>query len=110
MLEAQVSLDRDFMRALDPVALARDCGINPDPIQAELLTTSARKVLLCCTRQWGKSTIAALIALHEALYSSPAMIILVSPSQPQSTELFKKIHEFLGEAARRSARASGVFD
>jgi hypothetical protein len=95
MLEAQqVSLSRDFARALDPVLLARDCGIEPDPVQAELLTTTARKVLLCCTRQWGKSTCAALIALHEALYSAPAMIILVSPSQPQSTELFKKIHGF----------------
>jgi hypothetical protein len=94
MLEAQqqVSLGRDFARALDPVLLAKDCGIDPDPVQAELLTTSARKVLLCCTRQWGKSTCAALIALHEALYAAPAMIILVSPSQPQSTELFKKIH------------------
>jgi hypothetical protein len=95
MPEAQaISLGRDFARALDPVLLALDCGIEPDPIQAKLLTTTARKVLLCCTRQWGKSTCAALIALHEALYAAPAMIILVSPSQPQSTELFKKIHDF----------------
>jgi hypothetical protein len=89
-----ISLSRDFARALDPVLLARDCGIEPDPVQAKLLTTTARKVLLCCTRQWGKSTTAALIALHEALYAAPAMIVLVSPSQPQSTELFKKIHGF----------------
>jgi hypothetical protein len=75
MLEAQqVSLGRDFARALDPVMLARDCGIEPDPIQAELLTTQARKVLLCCTRQWGKSTCAALVALHECLYAAPAMV------------------------------------
>jgi hypothetical protein len=96
MLEVQttVSLGRDFARALDPMLLARDCGIDPDPIQAELLTTTARKVLLCCTRQWGKSTIAALIALHECLYQAPAMVILVSPSQPQSTELFRKLHHF----------------
>ena len=94
MLEphSSVSLGRDFARALDPVLLAKDCGIEPDPIQADLLTTQARKVLLCCTRQWGKSTIAALIALHECLHRSPAMVILVSPSQPQSTELFKKLH------------------
>jgi hypothetical protein len=95
VLEAQqVSLGRDFARALDPIILARDCGIEPDDVQAKLLTMTSRKALLCCSRQWGKSTIAALIALHEALYSAPAMIILVSPSQPQSTELFKKIHDF----------------
>jgi hypothetical protein len=27
-----ISLGRDFVRALDPVILARDCGINPDPV------------------------------------------------------------------------------
>jgi hypothetical protein len=94
MLEAQqVSLGRDFARALDICLLAEDCGLTPDAVQSKLLTTTSRKVLLCCTRQWGKSTCAALIALHEALYSAPAMIILVSPSQPQSTELFRKIHD-----------------
>ena len=89
-----VSLGRDFARALDPVLLSRDCGIEPDPIQATLLTTTSRKTLVNCCRQWGKSTTTALIGLHEALYAAPAMIILISPSQPQSTELFKKIHGF----------------
>jgi Terminase large subunit, T4likevirus-type, N-terminal len=88
----QVSLGRDFARALDPVLLARDVGLDPDPVQTKLLTTPARKILLNCCRQWGKSTVTGLIALHEALYAAPAMIVLVSPSQPQSTELFKKIH------------------
>lgn len=89
-----ISLSRDFARALDPTLLALDCGITPDPIQTALLTTPARKVLVNCCRQWGKSTTTALIALHEALYAAPATIVLVSPSQPQSTELFKKIHGF----------------
>lgn len=89
-----ISLGLDFSRALDPVLLARDCGIGPDPVQATLLTTTSRKTLVNCCRQWGKSTTTALIGLHEALYAAPAMIILISPSQPQSTELFKKIHGF----------------
>lgn len=93
-LEPRVSMGHDFARSLDPVLLARDCGIEPDAVQANLLTTTARRVLLCCTRQWGKSTIAALIALHEALYQAPAMIILISPSQTQSGELFRKLHGF----------------
>jgi hypothetical protein len=32
---AAISLGRDFARALDPVILARDCGINPDPGASE---------------------------------------------------------------------------
>jgi hypothetical protein len=91
---ATITLGSDFARALDPVRLALDCGIEPDDMQTKLLTSASRKVLLNCCRQWGKSTTTSLIALHEALYCAPAMIILVSPSQPQSTELFKKIHGF----------------
>jgi Terminase large subunit, T4likevirus-type, N-terminal len=51
-------------------------------------------VLLNCYRQWGKSTTTAILALHTALYQAPALIVLISPSQPQSTELFKKIQGF----------------
>jgi hypothetical protein len=90
-------LDRDFARALDPLALARDCGIEPDEKQGELLTSASQRVLVNCTRQWGKSTVAALICVHEALYRAPAMIILVSPSQQQSSELFRKVVDFLAK-------------
>jgi hypothetical protein len=90
----RLSLGRDFARALDPTILARDCGIVPDAVQSELLTTTSRKTLVCCCRQWGKSTTTSIVALHEALYSAPAMVVVISPSQPQSTELFKKIHSF----------------
>lgn len=94
MRHESMALSRDFARALDPVLLARDCGLAPDDIQARLLTSGARRVLVNCCRQWGKSTTTAIVALHAALYLSPSMIVLISPSQPQSTELFKKIHAF----------------
>jgi hypothetical protein len=31
--ERPVSLGQDFARALDPVLLARDCGIEPDQVR-----------------------------------------------------------------------------
>jgi hypothetical protein len=99
MIEAQVSLRRDFARALDPHLLAQDCGIEPDEIQSRLLTSSSRRILLNCCRQWGKSTTTALVALHAALYQAPAMIILISPSQQQSGELFRKMHGFWSRLA-----------
>src|SRR5690242_12856985 len=89
-----ITLSRDFARALDPVVLAHDAGIVPDQVQTRLLTGTSRKTIVNCSRQWGKSTTTALVALHEALYAGPAMIVLVSPSQPQSTELFRKVHGF----------------
>ena len=56
-------------------------------------------MLLNCTRQWGKSTAAAIIATHEALYGQALhgrtpVVVVVSPSQQQSGELFRKIHGF----------------
>jgi hypothetical protein len=96
MLEApSISLERDFARALDPILFASDCGLVPDAIQARLLMSTSRRVLVNCSRQWGKSSITALSALFSCLYSeTPARVVLVSPSQPQSTELFKKITTF----------------
>jgi hypothetical protein len=81
----------DLARCLDPVLLARDCGIEPDTWQAELLRAQPRRALLLCSRQSGKSTVCALIALWIALYQSPALILLVSPSQRQSAELFRSL-------------------
>jgi len=84
----------DFARALDPVSFAIDCGIAPDDWQADLLVGGAQKSLLLCSRQAGKSTATALLALHEAIYQPPALILLISPSLRQSGELFKKVMEF----------------
>ena len=94
-MQPEIRLGRDFARALDPVVLARDCGITPDPVQEKLLNSTSRRAILCCCRQWGKSTITALKVVHEVLYNAPAMVILVSPSQTQSTELFRKVVTFL---------------
>src|SRR5258707_12586921 len=77
-------------RFLDPVALALDCGITPDPWQAELLRARPRRSLLLCSRQSGKSTVTALSALWTAVYE-PGLIVIVSPSQRQSAEMFRTL-------------------
>jgi hypothetical protein len=97
LAEQRITLGRDFAMALDPVLMARACGIEPDEKQAEFLRSTAPRALLCCTRQWGKSFCAALAALHVAVYQAPALIVVVSPSLQQSTELYRKISELLGK-------------
>ena len=89
-----VSLSRDLARAIDPVELALDAGITPDPWQAKALRSTADKELWCCSRQSGKSTTASLLGLHTALYD-PGLVIMVSPSQNQSGELLRKTKEHL---------------
>ncbi len=80
----------DLLMAMDPVAFARAAGIEPDDWQADVLRSSASRMLLNCSRQSGKSTITAALAVHTAIYDPGALVLLLSPSLRQSQELFKK--------------------
>ncbi len=82
---------RDIARSLDPVWLMRDAGLEPDDWQAEVLQSDARRQLLLCSRQSGKSTVAGCLALHTALYQPGALVLLMSPTLDQSKELFRKL-------------------
>ena len=79
--------------AADRSAFARLLGLDLDPWQADFVTSDHRRDLLNCSRQAGKSTAAALLALHEALFVPGSVTVLVSPSQRQSSELFRKVVE-----------------
>jgi hypothetical protein len=87
-------LARDLSLALDPVGLMNAMGFQPDPWQASILRSPARRALLLCTRQAGKSTVTGAIALHEAIYRAPALVLLLSPSLRQSSELFRKVADY----------------
>lgn len=96
------TLATDLALALDPVRLAARCGLETDPWQADLLRSNARQMILLCSRQAGKSTVSAMLALHEACYGPPEPTLLLSPSLRQSQELFRKIKAgfgVLGDAA-----------
>ena len=67
------------------------CGLPPDPWQAALLRSPASRILLCCSRQSGKSSTTAVLALHQALYTPKSLVLLLSPSLRQSQELFRKV-------------------
>ncbi len=88
------SLDDDLAMALDPVRMARAVGLEPDPWQAGVLRGQAQRLLLLCSRQAGKSTTAALLALHTAIYTPGTLVLLLSPSLRQSSELFRRVLSF----------------
>ena len=85
----------------DPVAFARLLGIEPDPWQCDLLTSTQKRIILNCSRQTGKSTIVAIRALHHALTTPDSLVLILSPSLRQSGELFKKITDFYRERGLR---------
>jgi hypothetical protein len=78
------------------VCFAREqLGFDPDPRQTEVLESTAKRGILNCTRQWGKSTVAAIKALHTA-HSKPGSLVLVaSPGERQSSEFLKKTEELV---------------
>jgi len=81
----------DRAMAADPVAFACSLGVTPDDWQARVLRSPARRHLLLCARQSGKSTTTAIMALHHAVYRPASLVLLVSPSLRQSSELFRKV-------------------
>ncbi len=78
---------------LSAVELAVACGLTPDEWQRDLLTSRDRQVILNCSRQSGKSTLSALIALYTAVYEANSLVLVLSPSQRQSQECYRKIRE-----------------
>lgn len=99
-LKLTIMLALDLAMALDIVRFAiYALEFHPDAAQTRLLEWTGQRVILNCTRQWGKSTCAAVLALHRALYYPDSVILLVSPSQRQSAELYRKVIEFMKKLA-----------
>jgi hypothetical protein len=95
-----VQLRNDLRLALDRVEFARSVGIEPDPWQEDLLRSTSDRVLLNVTRQGGKSSMAAVLALHRALYFPGSLILCLAPALRQSQELFGKIAGFYKDLGR----------
>jgi hypothetical protein len=71
---------------------------NPDPIQTQILTRNPSRLILNCTRQWGKSTTAALLALHRALTRANSLVLIIAPAGRQSNNVIRKIRQILRSA------------
>jgi hypothetical protein len=82
---------KDAAYILSPNMWASEAlGFRPDPWQAEVLDSTAKKILLNCSRQSGKSSVSSIMALHTAIFQPGSLVLMVSPSLRQSGELFRK--------------------
>ncbi len=77
----------------DAVLMANRAGIVPDGWQSDMLRSDAKQMILNCSRQSGKSTISAVLGLHQAIYTPNSLVLLLSPSLRQSQELFRKLKD-----------------
>ena len=79
-------------------------GFQPDGAQERVLATSSKRGLLNCTRQWGKSTLTAAMAVHHAYTRRESLTLVMSPCARQSGELVRKAAGF---ARRLGIRPKG---
>jgi hypothetical protein len=84
----------------DPTAILAGAGVTPDPWQREVLQSTQDRLLMLATRQAGKSTVAAALALHTALVRPRSPVLILSPSTRQSGELFRKVLDLFNASGR----------
>jgi hypothetical protein len=83
---------------------SRHLDFTADERQAAVLDSGAKRGILNCTRQWGKSTVAAALAVHRMWTQPGSLVLVASPTKRQSVELMRKAVEFL---LRMGARVRG---
>ena len=84
-------------------------GFFPDPRQEELLRQVGdlpygHRRIVNCTRQWGKSTVAAVMAVHRAYFRPKSVVVVACPTEKQSAELVWKARDFMTKLGVRQRR------
>lgn len=78
-------------KQIDIVEFARTrFGFHANEQQAEVLRSNARRGILNCCRQWGKSTVTVAKALYRGFAKPGSLVVVSSPSRRQSAEWMRK--------------------
>jgi hypothetical protein len=102
------NLERDSFAGIRMAALCARLGFLADAGQKLVLESDSKRVILNCTRQWGKSSVTALKALHTALRAPKALVVAMSPSERQSGEFLLKVRDYLVALGMGGLRGDGV--
>src|SRR5262252_5451156 len=95
----------DLETGLDPAVFAcARLGFEPDPLQARVLRSRAKRLLLNCARQWGKSTVSEIAAHYRAWFRPGSLVVVTGTSERQSAEFVRKARDF---AARLDVKPQG---
>ena len=70
-------------------------GMTLESKQAEILRVDGRRVIFNCSRQWGKSTVAAVKAVHRAYTRPNTLVLIASPGERQSLGMVRKAAEMV---------------
>jgi len=107
MTEQEELSDELIRLAADVAYFAyRKCGFRCDAQQRNIFRRSNKRVILNCSRQTGKSTTAALIAVHTAVLQPASTIVVTAPTKQQIREFMRKVRDFacVASASSRGGR------
>jgi phage FluMu gp28-like protein len=78
-------------------------NFNPFPYQEQFLRDRSPHIAACCGRQVGKTTLAAIKALHFALSRDKCRVLIVSAGLRQSMILFARIVDLIDNSTLATA-------
>ncbi len=99
----------NYAIAIDPALMMTKAKRPPDPWQAKILRERLLRLLLNCSRQSGKTTVIACLALIEALYYAPSLTLILAPAERQSKRMLrmiKAIRNMMGIVVKPSEEGS----
>ena len=82
-------------------------NFHPSAKQAEILDLDAKYLMLCCNRQWGKTTTIAIKALHRAIHQPHQSIVIISRTKIQAGILIERACNFALRLGYKTRRAFG---
>lgn len=100
---------RNLAWQLDPARTLLEAGLTPDPWQQQLLRQRPHRALVVASRQTGKSTTTAAYGLHTAATRAGSTIIIVTPTQRQSSEMLLRVRALAAASPQlRTGRESAL--
>lgn len=86
----------------DPVTFA-ELALNREcfPYQEDFLRADSSRKALVCGRQVGKTEVCATDGLHYASTNRDVTVLILAPTQRQSSELFKRVKDLIGESGKQ---------
>jgi hypothetical protein len=82
-------------------------AFQPSTTQKEVLDNDGKYLILCCNRQWGKTTTIAIKALHRAIHQPNQSIVIISRTKLQAGILIERACNFALRLGYKIRRALG---
>ena len=105
-LESRQQMSRRRDIPAYPVEFAKSVGIEPDDWQIEVLASDHPRKILLCARRAGKTTVAAVLAIHKALTQPGAEVLILAPTEDQAKIAYSQAARLYRKAGAPSGALS----